>query len=115
MHELDLAYSVVSSIDSEIKSRKGASLKEFELEIGEFSGVDPDALRFSLNAILRSSPYARAEAKISLIEASYRCRGCNNVFRPSERCSKCTSCGSYRVEILQGEELKIKSLVIEKE
>ncbi|MEG2164584.1 MAG: hydrogenase maturation nickel metallochaperone HypA [Bacteroidales bacterium] len=114
MHELDLAYSVVSVIDSELSHRQGVSLKGFELEIGEFSGVDYDAFKFSLNAILRFSPYASAEMIISLIEALYRCRSCNEAFRPTARCCRCPSCGSYVVEIVRGEELKLKSLIIDK-
>lgn len=113
MHELGLAYSVFDVVEQEMSRRRGCVLKLIELSVGRFSGVDADFLKFSLETILRASPYMSARVEIASVKAYCRCTRCGNLFEPPSYYCSCPGCGSYETTLVQGGELKIKSLVIE--
>lgn len=113
MHELGLAYSVFDVVAQEMMRRRGSVLKLVELSVGRFSGVDAGFLKFSLETILRASPYVSAKVEVLEVAACCRCTECGNIFEPQSCCTPCPGCGSYNITLLQGGELKIKSLTIE--
>ena len=113
MHELGLAYSVFDVVAQEMSRRRGSILKLIELSVGRLSGVDAGFLKFSLEAILRASPYVSARVEIVAVKAYCRCAKCGNMFEPPAYYCPCPVCGSHEISLLQGGELKIRSLVIE--
>ena len=110
MHELGLAYSVYDVVEQEMSCRRGGVLKQIKLSVGRFSGVDAGFLKFSLEAILRASPYMSARVEIEAVKAYCRCARCGSLFEPPSYYSTCPGCGSYETTLVQGGELKIKSL-----
>jgi hydrogenase nickel incorporation protein HypA/HybF len=79
------------------------------LEIGELSGVEPDAIRFCFELAAEGTPVAGADLEIVVVAACGRCRTCDGVFRPADHILLC-GCGSADVAIVSGEELRIASV-----
>jgi Zn finger protein HypA/HybF involved in hydrogenase expression len=60
MHEMGIACSIVEAVRRELERRPGARLVKVGLRIGEFSGVEPDSLSFSFEALVKDTEFERA-------------------------------------------------------
>lgn len=114
MHEMSIAINIVD-IAVEEANKAGADLiSEIVLDIGSLSGVEIEALKFAMDSAVKSSPVLdKSKLLINEIQAKARCRQCQNEFDVESVFSLCEKCQSYDMEILQGNEMKIRSLVID--
>lgn len=106
MHELSIAESVVQQITERLGETPIALVR---LEVGELSGVVPDAIRFCFDLAAEGTSVAGARLEIVEVAGACRCRMCGVEFRPADKLLLCT-CGSADVAIVAGEELKIASV-----
>ena len=106
MHEMAIAESVIEQITGRLGA---APVSLVMLEIGELSGVEPDAIRFCFEVVAAGSTVAGADLDIAVVAAQCRCRVCGERFRPADAILLC-ACGSADVEVTAGEELRIKSV-----
>ena len=60
MHELSIALSILDLVALEAIKQKAHEVKEIELEVGHWAGVDISALSFSMRAAQRYSPFEKA-------------------------------------------------------
>lgn len=115
MHELSIAMSLVDIAKQEVKKRGAGAITEIELELGEFCGLDFECFNFSLNAVLTGQGLANTKIVSNIIEAEMECTDCGVTFRPDSLFADCPTCESSNTRLLKGEELRIKSLVIDKD
>jgi hydrogenase nickel incorporation protein HypA/HybF len=106
MHEMSIASSVIEQITDRLGDTPIALVR---LEIGELSGVVPDAIRFCFDLAAEGTPVAGAVLEIAEVAAACRCRACEREFRPHDAIVLCT-CGSADVAVIAGEELRIVSV-----
>ena len=57
MHELAIAQSVLKSVQAEAERHPGASAVKVGVRIGEWSGVNPDALTFGFEALTKGTEW----------------------------------------------------------
>lgn len=115
MHELSIAMSIADLALDEAAKVHAKTIKELDIEVGEWAGVDCSALLFSLEAVLKTYAILK-ETKINLLKLSplMHCAGCGTDFKPSvQYIRECDHCGSPEIELLQGRELSLKSLLID--
>ena len=55
MHEVGIAASVLDAVRTEVSQRPGYRAAVVGLKIGEMAGVDPEALQFAFDALVRDS------------------------------------------------------------
>lgn len=115
MHELSIAMSLVDIAKQEAKKRGAGAITEIELELGEFCGLDFECFNFSLNAVLAEQGMAHTKIVTHIIEAEMECEDCCLTFKPDSLFAVCPICESSNTRLLKGEELRIKSLVIDKD
>ena len=113
MHELSIALSIVELAAKEAHKENAKEVKEIELEIGEMAGIDTEALLFSLRIAIKHSLLENAKIKLHLISPIAYCSKCRIEFVPQNRFEPCPFCHSYGIELRQGKELRLKSLLIE--
>lgn len=113
MHELSIALSIVELATEEARKGNAKEVKEMELEIGKMAGIDTEALLFSLHIAMKHSPLENAKICLQEIEPLAFCSKCQTEFVPQNRFESCPSCHSYGIELKQGKELRLKSLLIE--
>ena len=113
MHELSIVMSMVDIVEDELKKSDAARVLEIELEIGTLSGVIIEAMEFALEEGVKNTVLSDAEKKIIQIPGKARCNKCNNEFTTDDLFTPCPKCGSFDSTIIQGEELRIKSIVVE--
>lgn len=64
MHEMSLALEVCRIAESYVGREGLTAVREVAVEVGDRSGVEPDALEFCLEALLSSPPFGRARPRI---------------------------------------------------
>ena len=87
-------------------------MDEIDLDIGTLSGVEMDALLFAWEACIPETVLAKAIRKINKIAAIAKCVSCQHEFETEDYFAQCPDCGDYLTELVQGKELKIRSLVV---
>ena len=104
MHELALVESVIDMVAEHAQSHRVCRVK---LEIGTFTCVTPDAIRFCFDVATEKTPLEDAVLEIVEIDARARCRVCGETFAQEWLWTACP-CGAQDYERLSGEELRIK-------
>ena len=112
MHELSIAMSIVKIAEDETTKAKADTVTKIELEIGVLSGIEIDALNFVWESAVKDSVLENAEKIITLIPGKGRCADCDTEFDMENIYDCCPNCNSNFKGILQGKELKVKSLEI---
>lgn len=113
MHELSIVMSVVEIAEKEIKKAKATTVDSIELEIGTQAGVEFDALEFCWNSGVMNSVLAKAKRIITKIQAVSYCPECKYEFDVHEPFQPCPKCNSYLVHLIKGNELRVKSLLVQ--
>ncbi|MEH1825046.1 MAG: hydrogenase maturation nickel metallochaperone HypA [Nostoc sp.] len=109
MHELGITQNIVAIVT---ENAKGAKVQRVLLEIGKLSAIMPDAIRFCFDICTQGTILAGAKLEIVEIPGLAKCRQCGaeiSVDKPFGICN----CGSVQLDLITGEELKIKEIEIE--
>lgn len=110
MHELSITQSLV---DICRENSSGRQVTEVVLEIGALSGVVPEAIDFCFAACAEGTPLEGATLTIVRIPAVARCLECGAESAVRAYYDPCGACGGYRMELLSGQELRVKELEVE--
>lgn len=113
MHELSIASGIAELVESEAGKADAVKINAVEVEIGDLSGVEISALEFAWDAVISGTLLKEAELVIHRIEALAECADCGHTFQVKDHFSPCLSCGSFRQEIKQGKELRVRSIVVD--
>jgi len=110
MHELSITQGVVDICES---SAGGRRITAVVLEIGQLSGIIPEAVEFCFEACTRGTLLEGARLIIEKIPARGKCEDCSCEFDLGSYYEPCPTCGGFRVAILSGEELRVKELEVD--
>ncbi len=112
MHEFSLVRNVIEICEEQMHSREGKYISQIELEIGTLSGVEMDAFEFAWKTAVPGTLLAHTQRKVLKIEAKAHCKKCNSTFVINEVFDPCPQCGEYFTEIVEGQELRVKNLIL---
>lgn len=110
MHEMSITQSVVDICE---KSAEGRRVLSVTIEIGELSGVVPDAVEFCFEACTRETLLEGARLVIERVAGRGECPTCGAEFPVRTYFDPCPGCGGYGVRVVAGEELRVKELEVE--
>ena len=113
MHEMSLCESVMQILEETARQQGFSRVKTVWLEIGELSGVEVEAMRFSFEVIRRNTLADQAALEIINVPGSAWCLPCGKNVRIAQRFDACPDCGSYQLQVNGGDEMKIKELEVE--
>jgi hydrogenase nickel incorporation protein HypA/HybF len=109
MHELALTQSVVEIVT---EHAQGRCVRSVTLEIGKFTCVTPDAIRFCFDVAATGTLLEGASLEIIEIEARARCTVCGETFVQETLWAPCR-CGSHDCKRISGEELRVKEYEVD--
>lgn len=112
MHELSIVLGIIDIAERELKKAKARKVERIELEVGDLSGVEITALDFAWESVVKNTGLESAEKYIEQIEGRARCGECTHTFVMKNIYDACPECGNYFNEILQGQEMKVKALLV---
>jgi len=113
MHEMSLCESVMQILEETAAQQGFSKVKTVWLEIGELSGVEVEAMRFSFEVIRHGTLADQAALEIINVPGSAWCMPCGRNVRIAQRFDACPDCGSYQLQVNGGDEMRIKELEVE--
>jgi hydrogenase nickel incorporation protein HypA/HybF len=113
MHEISLCEGVLQILEDNAESQGFSQVKRVWLEIGALSGVDPEAMRFGFDAVMKGSLADGAVLEIIELPGNAWCLPCSKSVAVKARYDACPECGSHQLQVTGGDEMRIKELEVE--
>jgi hydrogenase nickel incorporation protein HypA/HybF len=113
MHEIALTQSLVELIEDERRELGFSGVRVVRLEIGALGSVEPEATRFSFDAVARGAIVDGARLDIVVVPGEGRCLDCAKSVPMFERFGPCPQCGRHHVQVAAGDGLSVKELEVE--
>lgn len=113
MHEMALAEGVLQIIEDHARQQDFSRVKTVWLEIGQLSSVEPEAMRFCFDAVMKGSLADGATLEIVIVDGGGQCMNCGQTVKVSAVYDACPACGGYPVSPTTGTEMRIKELEVE--
>jgi hydrogenase nickel incorporation protein HypA/HybF len=99
MHELSIVMSIVETAEEKVKEHHASSVESIDLIIGDLAGVDSQALDFAWDSAVKNTVLQKAKRNVIHVPAK-------------ELYDSCPLCGEPLLQIIQGKELQIKSMIL---
>lgn len=109
MHELGITQNIIAIVSENAQNKK---VQRVLLEIGKLSAIMPDAIKFCFDICSQNTIVEGAILEILEIPGMAKCRQCSAIFSIDKPFGIC-QCGSVQLDIITGEELKIKEIEVE--
>ncbi|MEZ5652344.1 MAG: hydrogenase maturation nickel metallochaperone HypA [Burkholderiaceae bacterium] len=110
MHELAVCQGLMREIDR-VACRHGAhAVSAVTVAIGDLSGVEPQLLAQAFTIARAGSVAGLAELRVERVAPRIACLICAAVCDAVANRLLCARCGSWRVEVVAGEEMLLKSV-----
>ncbi len=112
MHELSIAQSLVETIRETAAAHSGGRVRRVGIRVGELSGVQPDALQFSFDIIIRGTDLEGAALDIERMGLQQHCDACDKDYPVVEFTLVCPDCGAA-TRTVSGDELQMTYVELE--
>jgi hydrogenase nickel incorporation protein HypA/HybF len=113
MHELSIVMNIIDIAEENARRENASVILEIELDIGQQAGVVMESLDFAIESAKMGTMLENARWVINKIPALSRCSSCRQEHEPLDWLSPCPYCQNHFSEVLQGRELRVKSLQVE--
>lgn len=112
MHELSIVMSIVDIATKQAAQEKAQSIEEIELDIGELSTIEMEAFDFAWQQGIKGTLLENSIRVVNRIEGKGKCLECEAEFPLHQVYEACPVCKNHFISVLQGKELRVKSLII---
>ena len=113
MHEMSLTQGVLNILEDYAKTNGFAKVKTVWLEIGQLSHVEPEAMAFCFDAVMKDTIADGAKLEIVETPGQAICVDCDEKLEIASRIAQCPKCGGYKLHISGGDEMRVKELEVE--
>ncbi len=113
MHEFSIATSLIEQVEDIAKQNNASKVNIVELEVGSIRQVVPDIMQTAWQSATIDTLALNSKLIINEIQAKAKCRKCGFEFEPQLDSYLCPKCSIADVEILQGDEIILKSVDLE--
>ena len=113
MHDMAVCVGIVGVLEAEARRQDFRRVKSIWLEVGPFSGAEPEAMRFCFDAVAHGTLAENARFEIIATRGTAYCMQCTKDIEIEERFSPCPLCGSHQLQVTGGDELRIKELEVD--
>lgn len=113
MHELSIAQAILDRVQQEARRHGDARPCKVGVRVGELSGVDPDALSFGFEVLVKDTPWEPLTLAIDFRRRRQRCPPCGLDFGAEDMQTACPHCGNAFTVCVAGDELDIDYIELE--
>ena len=113
MHEMGIAISILGTVRAETRRFPNRRILKVGVRIGELAGVDPEAMSFCFEVLVRGTEWEPLSLDIERCPRRYQCRACGLPRAASGGDSACPQCGAQELRFAGGDELDIAYLEVE--
>ena len=107
MHELSIAQEIIEIIGQSVPEEQRHLVKSVKVEVGKFSNVLPDSLKFCYEASVNNTDLQNSVMLIEEIPLKIKCNPCSAETVLDDFMFICPECGNTDITILTGKELNI--------
>jgi hydrogenase nickel incorporation protein HypA/HybF len=112
MHELSLAGGIVSMVEAAAEREHFRRVAQLRLEVGALAGVEPQALRFALTAIVPGTCLEDGEITIDEIPGLASCLQCGASVEILSHTEPCSRCGQFTLKATAGTSLRVVDILV---
>ncbi|MCQ2964690.1 MAG: hydrogenase maturation nickel metallochaperone HypA [archaeon] len=122
MHEFSMAQGILNAVLETAEENDANKVTDIVIQIGKLAMLNPEQLTFMLNVLIEDTIAENANIVIEDIDVEIKCYNCDyegigdvddsDHYLPMILCPKCES---HRVNVLNGKDVTIKNISIEKE
>lgn len=112
MHELSIVMNIIAIAEKEAVKANATTIEEIELDIGCLSTVEIEAFEFAWPIAVKGTMLEQTTKKLNQVKGKVMCQQCGNIFPIQDLYDPCPICHCHSLTILQGKELKVKSLIV---
>ncbi|MCP4571376.1 MAG: hydrogenase maturation nickel metallochaperone HypA [bacterium] len=112
MHEMSIVMSILDMAADRARAADARVINAIEIEVGGLAGVELEPLRFCFQ-VARRDIAPEAELIVHEIPGRGRCAGCGSEAAMDFAWAVCPDCGEVGLEVLQGRELRVRSLSVD--
>ena len=112
MHEIALAEGVLRIVQDAARANAAIRVHTVWIELGALAHVEPDALAFCFDAVTRGSIAEGAKLEIARTAGAAWCMPCGTRVALAQLGAACPHCGSHQLQVLSGEEMRVKEITI---
>jgi len=113
MHEMALAESILTTLQEQARRLDYARVRTVWLEIGPLASVEEQSLRFSFDVVVKGTLADGARLEIETNPAQAWCLPCCKSVVVAKRFDACPECGGHQLQMISGDELRIKELEVD--
>ncbi len=113
MHELSIANNLLEAVQAEAQNHPGARFIRLGVRVGELTAVDPEALTFCFQVLVRGTELEALELEIEHVPRQHRCQHCGQEFTVVDYDVTCPACDTSETECIAGTELELAYLEME--
>jgi hydrogenase nickel incorporation protein HypA/HybF len=114
MHELSICQGLMRQVQQVAADNNARSVEKILLRVGGLSGVEPSLLQHAFEIARAGTIAAEAELEIEGGPIVVKCRECGASSAAKANRLLCEYCGEWRVNVVEGEELLLLSVEIER-
>ncbi len=115
MHEMSLMESVREIVDEAARTHGAARVAVVRLQIGALATVDPGALRFAFDVVMKGGCAERATLEIVQVPGVAWCWDCSASVSLAAGELVCPQCAGHRLEITGGTEMRVSEIDLAQE
>ena len=112
MHEMSLAEGILQIIEDTARANAASSVRAVWLEIGTLSQVEEQALRFCFDVVIAGTVADGARLDVLATPGRAWCMPCGTDVALDRLGDSCPRCGSYQLQVTQGDEMKVKDIEV---
>jgi hydrogenase nickel incorporation protein HypA/HybF len=113
MHELSIANSILEAVRKERERLNGARVTKVGVRMGELAGVDPEALSFGFEVLVKDTDLEPLALDIESTSRRHECLNCQRIFTVVDYRMDCPACGATETRCIGGDELELAYLEVE--
>jgi hydrogenase nickel incorporation protein HypA/HybF len=113
VHEYSIVQSLIDLIEENAKNNDAKKVTKVEVKVGVLSGVEIELLETAFNTFKEGTICEDSEFIVYKQEVVVRCKECEKESSLQNEEYSCPHCGSYNLEVLDGEEMYLMSLELE--
>lgn len=110
MHELSITQGIIEISEQHAGGRR---VRGLVVEIGELSGVVPEAVEFAFEACSQGTLLEGARLNIVRIPGRGHCRTCTVDVPLTSLYDACPTCGEYGLTAVSGEEMRVREIEVD--
>jgi hydrogenase nickel incorporation protein HypA/HybF len=113
MHELAVTESILNIAIENAQKVDAKQITGINLIIGNMASLVDDSIQFYWDILSEGTIALGAILNIQRIPTEMRCFDCGHTFYPSPESFDCPVCMSIRVQVIQGDEMRVESIDVE--